>query len=94
MEVILVKGPGHENEFTEGFRSATTQKLVDAYNSQVGNRGWVSAKGRYLYALYHELKFRKIDISVIDTGTGMRLDQRVVLDTSGNRVILAGVRGV
>ncbi len=92
MEVILVKGPGHENEFTERFRSASTQELVNSYNSQVGNRGWVSSKGRYLYALYHELKNRKIDISAIDTGGGLRLDQRIVLNTSGDRVLLAGVR--
>ena len=83
MEVILVKGPGHKNEYTERLRSVPTQELVDGYNRQVGNRGWVSSKGRYLYALYHEFKNRGIDISVIDTGGGLRLDQRIVLNTSG-----------
>ena len=83
MEVILTKGTGHKNEFSARFRSATTQELVDSYNSQVGKNAWVSAKGRYLYALYHEFKRRRIDISLIDTGAGMRLDQLVALDPSG-----------
>lgn len=91
MEVILVKGPGHENEYTERLRSASIQKLVDGYNSQVGNRGWVSSKGCYLYALYYEFKNRNIDISVIDTGTGLRLDRRIKLDTSGDRVLLSEI---
>ena len=92
MEVIFLKGTGRENEFTARFRSATEQELVDSYNSQIGNRGWVSAKGRYLHALYHEFEHRQIDISVIDTGTGMRLDQRIVLDASGKRVVIAATR--
>ena len=87
MEVILLKGTGHKNEFSARFRSAAAQELVDSYNSQVGKNAWVSAKGRYLYALYHEFKRRQIDISLIDTGTGMRLDQLVALDPSGRYLI-------
>jgi len=87
MEVILLKGTGHKNEFTARFRSATVQELVDSYNSQVGKNAWVSAKGRCLYALYHEFKSRQIDISLIDTGAGMRLDQLVALDPSGRHLV-------
>ena len=87
MEVILLKGTGHKNEFSSRFRSATAQEFVDSYNSQVGKNAWVSAKGRYLYALYHEFKRRQIDISLIDTGAGMRLDQLVALDPSGRYLV-------
>ena len=87
MEVILLKCTGHKNEFTARFQSATVQELVDSYNSQVGKNAWVSAKGRYLYALYHELKRRQIDISLIDTGAGMRLDQLIALDPSGRYLV-------
>jgi len=87
MEVIFVKGKGHENEFTVRFRTSTVQELIDSYNSQVGSNAWVSAKGRYLHALYHEFKRRQIDISLIDTGAGMRLDLRVALDTSGRHLV-------
>lgn len=89
MEVILLKDTGRENEFVARFRAATAQELVDSYNSQVGSTAWVSAKGRCLHALYHEFKRRQIDISVIDTGSGMRLDQHIVLDESGSRVVHA-----
>ena len=89
MEVILLDGTGLENEFATRFRSATTQELVDCYNNQVGSNAWVSAKGRCLHALYHEFKSRQVDISLIDTGTGMRLDLRVDLDASGSCLVPA-----
>lgn len=87
MEVILLEGTGQKNEFTARFRSATAQELIDSYNNQVGSNAWVSAKGRFLHALYHEFKHRQIDISFIDTGAGMRLDQRITLDASGRCVV-------
>ncbi len=89
MRVIFLTDRPVDDEFTERFRSATTAELVDAFNSQVGNPGWVSAKGRYLLALYHEFKRRGIDISVIDTGNGMNMDRHVRLDDSGRRLVLA-----
>jgi len=89
MEVIILNSTGHKNEFVARFRAATAQELVDSYNSQIGSNAWVSAKGRCLHALYHEFKRRQIDISVIDTGSGMRLDQHIVLDESGRRVVCA-----
>jgi hypothetical protein len=48
MEVIFLKDKEQVNEFTTHFRSASLQELVHAYNGQVGNQGWVSAKGRCL----------------------------------------------
>ena len=92
MQVIFLENTEQVNEFTERLRSATLQELVDSYNSQVGNPGWVSAKGRFLHALYHEFKRREIDITVIDSGAGLRLDKRIVLDVSGKRVMIAVTR--
>ena len=48
MQVIFLEDKEQVNEFTERFRSATLQELVHAYNGQVGNQGWVFAKGRCL----------------------------------------------
>ncbi len=88
MGVIFLTREFEETEFTERFEKATTEQLVEAYNREVGNPGWVSARGRYLFSLYHEFKRRGIDISVIDTGNGMALDQRVGLDCTGRRLVL------
>ena len=42
--------------FPERFRAMSDVELVDAFNNQVGNNGWVSACMSYLWALHAEFK--------------------------------------
>ena len=88
MQVIQINDPDPNDEYVLRFKSYTLPELVEAYNGQVGCVGWVSARGRCLVALYQELKHRPVDISVIDTGKGMWLDNHVRLDPSGRRLVL------
>ena len=63
--IFLTEKPDPDNEYLPRFRQKSVLGLVSAYNAQIGNPGWVSARGRYLHALYHELRRRHIDISFI-----------------------------
>lgn len=88
MRVIQIAELDPDDVYVLRFRTYTLPQLVEAYNREVGSAAWVSARGRYLLALYHELKCRPVDISAIDSGDGMWLDYRVRLDPSGTRLVL------
>ncbi len=62
---FLTEAPDPDNEYLPRFRRTSIPGLVSAYNAQIGNFGWVSARGRCLHALYYELRRRRIDISAI-----------------------------
>ena len=42
----------------QSFSAMSDQELVDAYNRQVGNHGWGSARANYMYYLRRELERR------------------------------------
>lgn len=88
MRVIQIAELDPNDEFVLRFRTYTLAQLVEAYNREVGCTACASARGRYLIALYRELKRRPVDISVIDSGDGMWLDYPVRLDPSGTRLVL------
>jgi hypothetical protein len=46
------------------------QELIDAYNQQVGNRGWVRARGYFLTALRQEFLNRDVDCSASSAKPG------------------------
>ena len=56
------------NEFAEVFSSASNEELVLAFNRQVGNLGWVSARGRHNVALHDEFIRRGFDCSSVVAG--------------------------
>ena len=51
MPVIFLSGSDEPNEFTQRFKDASLQELIDAYNGNLHKPGWVSARGRFLAAL-------------------------------------------
>ena len=53
------------NEFRAALSNETDEELVASLNGQVGNPGWVSARGRYLVALHEELGTRGFDTSAV-----------------------------
>lgn len=62
------------------FNSKTNQDLVEIFNNQVGNKGWVSAKAVFLQNLKNEFIHRHIDISnVLNETGGFNLNQNVNL---------------
>lgn len=55
------------------------EELVEAFNHEVGNPGWVSARGEYLFALQEEFGKREIDFSAIGDKTRMSVANKIGL---------------
>jgi hypothetical protein len=51
--------------------------LIKAFNSEVGNTGWVRARGVFLTALHDSLLATGLDCSSFSSGGGMSLDEKV-----------------
>ena len=73
-----------DKTFRESFRNASPQALVDALNGQVGNPGWVTARGFYLAALREAFLVTGLDCSGFITGGGMRL---ITVRLDGDKVV-------
>ena len=66
-------------EYLARFKAFTDQELIDAFNREVGNPGWVSARGSYLAALHDEFKHRGFDFSAIGGQDSLSLRSKVRL---------------
>lgn len=56
------------NDFAARFAAGTLTSLVESFNSQVGKRGFNSARAAYDQALIDELVRRGIDVSAVFDG--------------------------
>ena len=56
------------NDFVAHFATASITSLVESFNSQVGNRGFTSARAAHDVALIRELIRRGIDVSAVYDG--------------------------
>ena len=54
----------------EWFKKKSDKELIDAFNSQVGNPGWVGARADYLSAMHEEFDNRLYDYSIIKSDDG------------------------
>lgn len=75
-------------QYAAQFAAATLPSLVKSFNSQVGNRGWNSARAAHDAALVDELERRHIDISAIRTERGISFAHKVALTEDGKIVKL------
>ncbi len=63
----------HYNEFQKRFKAMSDKELIDAFNRDVGNPGWVSARGEYHGALRAEFENRGYDyLSIGDKGVSIK----------------------
>ena len=74
------------NNFEEKINKLSDDELIETFNKEVGNRGWVSARGYYLVALHTEFTNRGFDISEISYDDRFSIKHRVRLD--GKKVII------
>jgi len=74
------------NGFCSRFRTFTNEELVEAFNREVRNEGWVRARAEYLYYLGTALQMRGMDCSAIIHNNRMNLSHPVIL--MNNRIIL------
>lgn len=66
--------------FAAKFAAASLPSLVDSFNSQVGKRGWNSARAAHDKALMAELVARGIDVSAVYDGAVISFAHNVFLD--------------
>ncbi len=76
------------NDFVAHFATASITSLVESFNSQVGNRGFTSARAAHDVALIRELIRRGIDVSAVYDGKWISFAKRVVLNN--NKLEIAG----
>lgn len=74
------------NEFAARFAASTLTSLVESFNSQVGNRGFTSARAAHNKALIDEFVRRGIDVSAVYDGTALSFAHHVELDN--NRLVI------
>lgn len=76
------------SQFTERFAVASLQSLIDSFNSQVGNRGFGSARAAHDAALIKELRHRGIDLSAICSANGgVSFAHKVALNEAQNALV-------
>lgn len=68
------------SKYAAQFAAASLPSLVKSFNSQVGNRGWNSARAAHDAALVDELRRRGIDLSAIKTEHGVSFAHKVALN--------------
>ena len=85
---IPVGGDNNEHDeygFRDRFRRKTIEELIDTFNSQLGNPGWVRARGFWLSALCEEFQTRDIDCSsfiqdrAMDLSCPIRLEDNTIV---------------
>jgi hypothetical protein len=67
----------------------TLEQLIEAFNREVGNNGWGTARADYLHALRHTFVHRGVDCSCFlsDDGRSMSFKHRLALEDG--RIVLA-----
>ena len=66
-------------EFQERFRGMSDEQLIGAFNGDVGNPGWVSARASFHAALREEFEKREYDYSAIGDKGGLSWNKKVRL---------------
>ena len=85
MKAIFLDGPLEDTYgFARRFREMTNDQLDEAFNKQVGNTGYVSARGNYLIHLRDEFLSRSLNCTSFIQGNEMILDY--LIEIVGNTV--------
>jgi len=63
----------------EKLQKMTDEQLIDLFNKDVGNPGWVGARASFHSALYKEFENRGFDFSVIGNKNSLSFANKVTL---------------
>lgn len=66
--------------FQNRLRLLNDEELIHTFNKEVGNLGWVGARGAYLAAIHKEFDRRSIDYSQIGDEESLSLKYRIKLE--------------
>jgi hypothetical protein len=83
---ILKAQPDEDYErFKRRMENYSDEELIEAFNREVGNPGWVSARAAYLAAIHDEFKKRGYDYSAIGNEKELSFAKKVKL--AGKKVV-------
>ncbi|MDO5105456.1 hypothetical protein [Capnocytophaga sp.] len=77
----------HYQDYKRKFSQQTIDELIEAFNREVGNNGWVSIRGAYLKALREELVVRDLDCSDFIYENSMSLRHKIYLEGNKLKII-------
>jgi hypothetical protein len=66
-------------EFQGKLMKYSDEELINAFNREVGNNGWCSARGSYLTAMHNEFDRRRIDYRAVGDSVSLCFRQKVSL---------------
>lgn len=75
------------DNYIDKFKAMTDEQLIEAFNHEVGNTGWVGARALYIAALHQAFHEHGFDYSAIGDEHGLSFSQKVRLE--GQKVIIA-----
>lgn len=76
-------------ELKEQMVAKSVDSLIELFNKQVGNLGWVSIRAVYNKALIDSLIAKRLDISVTYDGITTSFARKITLNEDKTRVIFA-----
>ena len=76
---------GDEYGYKKTFKSYDVDQLIESFNRDVGNKGWVRARGFFLVALREAFLATGLDCSCFITESGMSMRYKIRRD--GARIV-------
>lgn len=66
-------------KFEKNLISLSDQEVINSFNKEVGNTGWVAARAHFLKALTNQFESREIDYSIIKNENTISFAKKVFL---------------
>ena len=66
-------------KFEKNLISLSDQEVINSFNKEVGNTGWVAARAYSLKALTNQFESREIDYSIIKNENTISFAKKVLL---------------
>ena len=85
---VIMENNAFLSSFAAEFAALPLSSLVESFNSQVGNRGWSSARAAHNRALIDELIRRGIDVSTVFDGSRTTFAHYVELDATSSKLVV------
>ncbi len=66
----------------------STEKLIDEFNQQVGNKGWTAARGIHDAIVLDTLETRGINLSAIYDGKTVSFEHKIALSPDKKKILI------
>ena len=75
-------------EFAASFATKSISELVESFNHETRNTGWVSIRGYYNHAIIDEFIRRCINVSAVYDGNAISLSHPVQYDEENKKLVV------